>query len=102
MAKPLKAIGGRIGVNENSIVGLVSTLASSATAFGMMDKMDKKGVVLNSAFAVSGAFILGSHLAFTMAFDGSYVVPVFLGKMISGVLALFLANIVFLKTQNRI
>lgn len=102
MAKPLKAIGGRIGVNENSIVGLVSTLASSATAFGMMDKMDKKGVVLNSAFAVSGAFILGSHLAFTMAFDSAYVFPVIIGKLVSGVLAVILSNVIFNKSNNRI
>ena len=95
LAKPLRAIGNKIGVNENSVVGLVSTLASSATAFGMMDKMDKKGVVLNSAFAVSGAFILGSHLAFTMAFDSSYVLPVIAGKVVSGISALFISNIIY-------
>ena len=66
----------------------------------MMDKMDKKGIVLNSAFAVSGAFILGSHLAFTMAFDGEYVIPVIIGKLISGVLAIFLANIIFCKNAK--
>ena len=33
-------------------LGVVSSLATSATAFGMMDRMDKKGVVMNSAFAV--------------------------------------------------
>lgn len=102
LAKPLKAVGRKIGVNENSIVGLVSTLASSATAFGMMDKMDKKGVVLNSAFAVSGAFVLGSHLAFTMAFDSAYVLSVIAGKAISGVLAIVLSNIIFNKLNNRI
>ena len=101
LAKPLKAIGGRIGVNEISIVGLVSNLASSATAFGMMDKMDKKGVVLNSAFAVSGAFVLGSHLAFTIAFDSAYVFPVIVGKLISGVLAVLLSNLIFNKLNNR-
>jgi ethanolamine transporter len=100
LAKPLKAIGGKIGVNENSIVGIVSALASSATSFGMMDKMDKKGVVLNSAFSVSGAFILGSHLAFTMAFDNTYVFPVIIGKLVSGVLALILSSIIYNKSNN--
>lgn len=100
LAKPLKAISGTIGVNENSIVGLISNLASSATSFGMMDKMDKKGVVLNSAFAVSGAFVLGSHLAFTMAFDSTYVFPVIVGKLVAGVLAVLLSNIIFNKLNN--
>ncbi len=101
LAKPLKAIGRKIGVNEYSVVGIVSTLATSATAFGMMDKMDKKGAVMNSAFSISGAFILGSHLAFTMAFDNTYVFPVLLGKLISGVCALIVANVIFSKTQKQ-
>ena len=95
LAKPLKVISRKIGVNENLIVGIVSSLATSATAFGMMDKMDRKGVVLNSAFAVSGAFVLGSHLAFTMAFDSTYVFPVIIGKLVSGVLAILLSNIIY-------
>ena len=94
LSKPLKAIGSKMGVNEHSVVGLVSNLASSATSFGMMDKMDKRGVVLNSAFAVSGAFVLGSHLAFTMAFDNTYIFPVLLGKLVSGILAVVLAGII--------
>lgn len=102
LAKPLRAIGGKVGINENSVVGIVSCLASSSTAFGMMDKMDKKGVVLNSAFSVSGAFVLGSHLAFTMAFDGAFVPAVVVGKLISGVLALILSNIIFNKLNREI
>ncbi len=99
LAKPLKVIAGKIGVNEHSVVGVISSLASSATAFGMMNKMDKKGVVLNSAFAVSSAFVLGGHLAFTMAFNDVYVIPVISGKLVSGVSALFLANIIFKKQK---
>ena len=100
LAKPLKAVGRKIGVNEISVIGIVSTLASSATAFGMADKMDKKGVVMNSAFAVSGAFVLGSHLAFTMAFDGSYVFSVIAGKLVSGIAALILSSIIFNKSNK--
>ena len=100
LIKPFKVISGKIGVNEISIVGLLSNLASSATSFGMMDKMDKKGVVLNSAFAVSGAFVLGSHMAFTMAFDGAYVLPVIAGKLVSGILAVVLAGIIFDKVNG--
>ena len=64
--------------------------------------MDKKGLVLNSAFAVSAAFVFGGHLAFTMAFDSTYVFPVIVGKLVSGVLALLLANIIFAKTDKKL
>ncbi len=95
LAKPLKAIGKKIGINEISVIGVVSSIATSATSFGMMDKMDKKGVVMNSAFAVSGAFVVGSHLAFTLAFDGNYIVPVIVGKLVAGVSAVVLANVIY-------
>ncbi len=100
--KPLKFVGEKIGVNENSIVGIVSSFASSAPAFGMMEKMDKKGAMFISAFSISGAFVLGSHLAFTMAFNGEYIAPVVVGKLVSGILSLFLADIVFKKMQKQI
>ncbi|MEE1350524.1 MAG: ethanolamine utilization protein EutH [Clostridia bacterium] len=44
--------------------------------------------------------MVGSHLAFTMAFNEAYVFPVLLGKMVSGVLAIVLANIIYGKTQK--
>ena len=97
LSKPLNALGGKIGINEISAVGIISSLATSATTYGMMDKMDKKGVMLNSAFTVSGAFVFASHLAFTMAFNDTYVVPVMVGKLISGLAALIVSNIIYNK-----
>lgn len=38
-------------------VGFVSSVATSMTIFGMMDGMDKNGVMLNSAFEVSAVFM---------------------------------------------
>lgn len=57
--------------------------------------MDKKGLVLNSAFAVSAAFVFGGHLAFTMAFDSSYAIPMIVGKLISGVCGILLAFVLY-------
>ena len=101
LSKPLGKVGGKIGTNETSVIGVVSTLATSATAFGMMDKMDKKGIAINSAFAVSGAFILGSHLAFTMAFDSTYILPVIVGKVVSGITAAVLAGVMFDRVNKK-
>ena len=60
-----------------------------------MEKMDKKGVVLNAAFAVSAGFVFGGHLALTMAFDKSYVVPMIVGKLVSGIFAVVLGLILY-------
>ncbi len=100
LANPLYKVGKKAGINEMSAVSLFGTLAVSFTTFGNMDKMDDKGIVLNSAFAVSGAFVLADHLAFTMSFDKSYILFVIVGKLISGISAVALA-FVMLKIKGR-
>ena len=76
-------------------MGFISTIATNVTTFGMMNDMDKKGTLLNSAFAVSAAFTFAGHLAFTLAFDASYVSSVIIGKLVSGVFALAVAIIIY-------
>jgi len=100
VAKPLKALGRRMGVNECSALGIVSSLATSMTTFEMVDRMDKKGIVLNSAFAVSGAFTFAGHLAFTLAFDAEYILPMIVGKLTAGVTALLLSAIIYKRAEK--
>lgn len=103
LRKPLIKIGKAAGISEVSAMGFVSSLATSMTTFEMMNEMDKKGIMLNSAFAVSAAFTFAGHLAFTMAFpgsDGMYISAVIVGKLISGVCALAFAAILHAKTQG--
>ena len=95
LKKPLGKLSAKLGVNAVSALALLGNLVTNATVFGVMDKMDRKGAVLNAAFAVSAAFTFGGHLAFTMAFDSRYVLPMMAGKLISGVCALALALLVY-------
>lgn len=95
--KPLGAVGTRLGIDEKSSLSIVASLATSATTFAMMNDMNKKGMMVNSAFAVSGAFTFCSHMAFTMAFPGGedYLLPMIVGKLISGFAALALAFLLY-------
>ena len=101
LSKPINAIGKRIGINQRSALGFVASLATSMTTFGDMDNMDDKGVMLNSAFAVSAAFTFAGHLAFTMAFDASYLLPMIVGKLTAGFLALALAFLLYSKLVKK-
>ncbi len=97
----LKKLGNKLGVNETSAFGFLTTIGTSVPTFEMMDKMDKKGIVLNSAFAVSASFAFVDHLAFTVSFNENYILPMIVGKLISGVLAVIIANILFARrTKN--
>ncbi|MBE6652234.1 MAG: ethanolamine utilization protein EutH [Ruminococcaceae bacterium] len=100
--RPMKKISERVGMNEVSALGFVGTLATNVTTFGMMRDMDDKGVVLNSAFAVSAAFTFAGHLAFTMSFNGEYVLPVMIGKLVAGICAVAVAQLLYAKMQKRV
>lgn len=98
--KPMSKVGSRLGIDALSSISLVSSLATNATTFANMDQMNKRGMVLNSAFAVSGAFVFAAHLAFTMAFPGgnAYILPMIVGKLTAGVLAVILAIFISKRT----
>lgn len=95
LKRPMSFVGNKIGVNGTAALALIPTLVTNATTFGMMKDMDRKGAVINSAFAVSAAFVFGSHMSFTMAYDGAYVAPMMVGKLVSGICAVILALLIY-------
>ena len=97
LKKPMSFLGNKMGINITATVGIISSIASSATAFGMMDD---KGVVINSAFAISGAFMIGSYMAFTIVFSPDCLLPMIIGKIISGLLAIVMAMFIANKQDN--
>lgn len=94
--KPLMKLGKLVGMNDVAAAGIVASLANSIPMFQMVKDMDPKGKVINFAFAVSAAFVFGDHLGFTAGFNSTMIVPMIVGKLISGisafVLAVFIAN----------
>ncbi len=91
LKKPLARLGMWIGVNEVSVVGIVTTSVKSIPTFGLMDQMDERGRVLNAAFAVSASFALGDHLGFTVGACPDFLLPMLAGKLAGGLCALGLA-----------
>ena len=98
LLKPiLKWLGNAMGIGEVSVMGLVTSLANYIPMFSMVNDMNKKGRIVNMAFLVSGAFAFGDHLAFTLSFDSSFALPMVVGKLISGILAIILASFIYKK-----
>ncbi len=102
LAPVLRKMGTRLCVNETSAFGLLTTIGTSVPTYEMMDKMDKKGIVLNAAFSVSASFTFVDHLAFTVSFNENYIAPMIIAKLISGVFALFLANFMYKKRIDKV
>ena len=91
LQKPLVFLENKMGMNKTSTIGFISTLATNVTTFGMMKDMDERGVILNSAFAVSAAFVFADHLAFTMSFENGFVPCMIVGKLVAGLFGVIIA-----------
>lgn len=95
LSKPLRAMGKVFRINDTSVTGLLSTLASNTVTFEMMKTMDNKGVVINSAFIVAASSVFSSHMAFAMGFCPSFTPGLIVGKLVGGVLAVVVAMFVY-------
>ena len=98
----LKKLGGALGINEQASAGMVANLANNIAMFNILGEMDPKGKLLNVAFAVSAAFVFGDHLGFTAGVDQAMVTPVIIGKLVAGITALIVANLLAPKLLSKI
>ena len=91
LKKPLLKLGKALGVNDTAAAGLIASLANSIATFDMMKNMDKRGKVVNVAFAVSAAFVFGDHMGFTAGFAPEMLPAVIIGKLAGGISAVVVA-----------
>ena len=98
--KPLMKLGHLLGMNDIAAAGLVATLANNIPMFQMMGDMDRRGKIVNVAFAVSAAFVFGDHLGFTAGFDASMIFPMIVGKLAGGVTAVAAAMLLTRKEAD--
>ena len=91
LKKPLLKLGGLLGINDTAAAGLVASLANSIATFNLVKDMDRRGKVVNIAFAVSAAFVFGDHLGFTAGVAPEMLPAMILGKLAGGISAVAVA-----------
>lgn len=89
--KPMQIIGNRLGLEAVGAAGLLASSANILAMFRLIKDMCAKDKVINIAFAVCAAFLLGDHLAFTANFQPNLILPIQLGKLGGGIFAIILA-----------
>ncbi|MBE6035746.1 MAG: ethanolamine utilization protein EutH [Clostridiales bacterium] len=98
----LEKVGGLLGMNDTGSAGMVATLANNIAMFNIMGDMNPKAKLMNVAFAVSAAFVFGDHLGFTAGNNPEMIFPVVVGKLVAGITALILANMLAPKLLSKI
>ena len=67
-----------------------------------MKDMDNRGKVINTAFAVSAAFVFGDHLGFTAGVNRDMIFPMVVGKLVGGITAVILAMMLTPKNEAEV
>lgn len=102
--KPLMKLGKFLGMNEVSAAGMVATLANNIPMFAMMKDMDNRGKIINVAFSVCAAFVIGDHLGFAAGVAQDMIFSMIVGKLVGGVTAIifatFIANSMYGKPEK--
>ena len=97
--KLLHKITAKYDIDEYSILGLISSLASCIPMLGVYEEMNWKGKILNAAFAVSGAFTFGGQLGYISSVSPENINPFIIGKLAAGIASLGIAYIL-IKVEN--
>ena len=102
LARPMRRLGGWIGLEPNGAAGLLATTANVLAMYRLVAAMRPEDKVLSIAFAVCGAFLFGDHLAFTTNFQPALTVPILVGKLAGGMAGFALARWLSVPTARRL
>lgn len=92
LTKPLSVIGGKLGLSSDATAGILAGTANVLALFGMVKDLKPADKVICIAYSVCCAFLIGDHLAFTANFQPSLILPIMLGKLCAGILAVYIAQ----------
>jgi ethanolamine transporter len=102
LARPLGAIGGKVGISPEGTAGILAAAANILALFHLIKSMPAKDKVLCIAFAVCSAFLLGDHLAFTANFQPNMILALLIGKLSAGLLGIVVAYWIAVPTARRL
>lgn len=93
--------GRLLGVNNESVMGLFLSLTQSLAMLPLYSGMNRRGQILNAAFSVAAAYVLGGQFAFTASLiPGKWLSAYMISKLLNGALGILVA-VLLLNMQNR-
>ena len=83
----------KFGMDEAGGAALIATLASYFPALDLIKDMNQKSRLLVLTFSISATFLFGDHLGFVAGANQEMILPMFASKLVAGITALLLANV---------
>lgn len=84
-------MGQLLHVGNDTVTGLLLSLANPIPVMGELEQMDQRGCMLSMAFLTSAGFAIGDHFAFALQFSPEIAMPLMIGKITAGFMGLLCA-----------
>ena len=91
LRRPLSWTGGKLGLDFVSVSAMVFSLANSVSLFVMTKDMDRRGIVVATAWMTTCSAVLGDHLGFTASVEPDMIFALVVTKVTGGLLAVALS-----------
>ncbi|MDO4232937.1 MAG: ethanolamine utilization protein EutH [Lautropia sp.] len=91
LSGPFERLGRSFNISGEGMAAILAGSANILALFRLIPRMPKRDQVLIIAFSVCAAFTFGDHLAFMANFQPNMVVPLVIGKLAGGIVAMLLA-----------
>ncbi len=95
LKKPLKHLSTRIGIEEKALVAMLAATVNSLPALTAVHDLAPSGKTSVIAFTCCTCFALGDYLSFCASVAPHMIFPMILGKLLSGVLSIFVARLIW-------
>lgn len=92
LAKPLDKVGRKVGLSAEATTGILAATANVLALFAIVKDLKPNDKVKCISYSVCCAFLIGDHLAFSANFQPSLILPVMVGKLCGGCLAVYIAT----------
>lgn len=91
LRRPFQWIGTHTGMNSASTTGILIGMVSIMPALAMLQRMDRRGKIVNGAFAVCAASAFAAHLGFALSAEPELAGPLLTAKLLGGVCGILIA-----------
>lgn len=89
--KPMGWLAKQLKLSETGAIGFIFVFANIIAVYHLFNKMKARDKVICVALGVCAQALIGDHLAFTANFQPTLILPIFLGKLLGGLIAVLLA-----------
>jgi ethanolamine transporter len=89
--KPMHLLATKLKLSDTGAIGFIFVFTNIIAVYHLFKDMNARDKVICVALGVCAQALIGDHLAFTANFQPSLILPILLGKIVGGLLAVYIA-----------